>query len=276
MADNFIEPYGMYNSGIICYFNSAMQALISSKHFMDMIKSNDNVISDEIIKHTQNKDSYNLNIFNAFMAKKNNSFGYNQEDAGEFITLLLEMYRHPFVYTYICDLFCIHCRKTKSLPPDKNIFFYTSPSHIENNTISGNNMIANIKNNYSKCFGVQCTVCGSGKIVKTNRISEISEIILISIQPDFDKKEICNYDSYITFDSGSDRNIYRLIAVIYHSGGKESGHYYSKCLRGDKWYEFNDMQVSLTHYPNPHPNAYLLLYDYIRTDSDAALTQQCI
>lgn len=274
MSENIIEPFGMYNSGVICYFNSAMQSLMSSRHFIKFVEQSNCVLSKEIVKHYTSRDSYNLNVFNAFMEKSPcKTFGFGQEDSGEFIVFLLEaMQDNPFLYEYKCDLFCMQCRKSKQVSPDKNMFFYTSPSHIKNNTISGEGLSGYIKNNYSKCYGIECGHCGSGRLAKTNRISSVSELLFISIQPDTDKKELCKYPSYITFECDKDLHVYRLISVIFHSGNKESGHYYARCLRGSKWYEFNDLSVKETEYPLPEENAYILLYDYIRTDADAALS----
>lgn len=268
------EPFGMYNSGVICYFNSAMQALMSSKHFINFLSQSDCPLSKEIISHMKSRDSYNLNVFNAFLAKSTcKSFGFCQEDAGEFIILLMDCFKdNPFMYEYKCNIFCMKCRKNKQIASDKNVFFYTTPASMRDNALEGSGVQNYIQNNFSKCYGMECSYCKDRRIVKTNRLVSISEIILISIQPDSNKKEKCEYPSYLRFKSGNDLNVYRLISVIYHIGTKESGHYYAKCLRGEKWYKVNDLDITPSEYPFPEENAYILLYDYVNTEIDGALT----
>ncbi len=236
----------------------------------------DSPITKEMATIASNQDSYNLNVFNAFMANTSNkSFGHGQEDAGEFIVLLFDLIfkSNPFMYTYNCSLFCMNCRKSEEVSQDRNLFFYTSLRNIQECTIDNKlpdpSLVKFMKNNFSKCYGTACKQCGCGKMVKVNRIDEVAELLFVSLHPDTDKKEKCPYPSYAHFDSGNDRHIYRLISVIYHSGTKESGHYYARCLR-NSWFEFNDLQVTPCSYPEPEANAYLLLYEYQRTDEDAA------
>ena len=106
------------------------------------------------------------------------------------------------------------------------------------------------------------------KRFKTNRVFNIgqtffsggnSKINTVVVFPGTDQQlEMTNYCK-----SNQSNLIYELIAVSNHMGGINGGHYtaYAKNSYNDKWFEFNDTQVSpVSHKQIVSDAAYVLFY----------------
>jgi len=303
--DDYIRPFGMYNSGIICYFNSAMQCLLSCGSFVQYVMndfySNDmlDVIKVFIKSNTDNiegsKISYDLGLFNIFMSKiKNkfrkdinyNNFGYNQEDCCEFITILLDVINDEFVYSlfrhvYKCKLFCIKCRKSKETKEDGGFIFNINKNLIDKNLIKtekvvnrlDHNLTKYIRNNYSLCSGIECDNCKSTEIIKTSQLTLVPSIVLVAFNK-YEEKYDYDYPMSLDFINDSlkkNKHIFKCISTIHHNGTKNFGHYYSRCLRGDNWYEINDTSVNKLDdsaiISDKKSNVYVVAYHYIDTVS---------
>ncbi len=299
-----IQPFGMYNSGVICYFNSAIQCLLSCNSFVDYVLndfySNDMLdVIKTFIKANGNTDdnksriSYDLGLFNAFMSKIKNkfrkdinyeNFGYNQEDCCEMITILLDVINDEFVYNlfrhvYKCKLFCIKCRKSKETKEDSGFIFNINKNLIDKNLIKTENVINRldhnltkyIRNNYSVCYGIECDNCKSTEIIKTSQLVSVPSIVLIAFNK-YEEKYEYDYPLSLDFINNSvkkNKHIFKCVSTIHHNGTKNFGHYYSRCLRGDKWYEINDISVSNIEEDiilyEKKANVYVVAYHYIDT-----------
>jgi ubiquitin C-terminal hydrolase len=276
-----INPFGMYNSGTICYFNSAMQCLFSCVAFTEYVlrgaynNSMLEAIKVLLLSKGVGSDSKETNInfdfglFNLFMSRIKNklndklcyypNFGYSQEDCCEFITILLDVINDEFVYNlfrhvYKCKLFCLTCRKSKDINDDVGYIFTIFASDIEKRCIKTENvekrldhkLAKYIRNNYSNCYGIKCDKCGSNNIIKTSQLVTVPTIIIISFDK-YEKKYTYDYPLSLDFINNSeDRNkhIFECISTIHHNGNKNFGHYYAKCKRGDNWFELNDIGVT--------------------------------
>lgn len=290
--DNAVEPFGMYNSGVICYFNSTFQCLFSCSSFVDYVMNGmyDNNMLESIklllIKHKNDKNntSLDLGLFNIFMSKikkkgiEHSNFGFNQEDVCELITILLEVIDDNYIYSlflhkYKCNLFCLDCRKSKEVKEDTGFIFDVNVKDINNNFIKSNiqtnesNLTKYIRNNYSHCSGVKCENCNSLKIIKTNRLMNVPTIILISFDK-YESKYLYNYPSSVDFINSvkeKNKHMFSIVSTIHHNGTKNFGHYYAKCKRGDNWYNCNDMGISDNVDISPEQNVYVVAYHYLNT-----------
>lgn len=293
-----VHGFGMYNSGIICYYNSSLQCLFSCQSFVDYAMTGDydndmlsaiKLYLSKMNKSSNSKPSYDLGLFNLFMSKIKNKFkestlysefGYNQEDCCEFITILLDVINDKFVYnlfkhTYKCKLFCLNCRKSKEISDDDGYIFSVNPRIIESNTINSKNVIDSqensltryIRNNYSVCSGAKCPSCNSTSIIKTSQLTSAPSIIIISLDK-YDNKYMYNYPGTLEFINKiehKNKHIFKLVSTIHHNGNKNFGHYYSKCLREDGWFMLNDLSVSNNVSISPESNVYVIAYHYSDT-----------
>lgn len=290
-----VNEFGMYNSGIICYYNSALQCLFSCQSFVDyvMLGDYDNDMLSAIklylerMNKPSSKPSYDLGLFNLFMSKIKNKFkedsvysdfGYNQEDCCEFITILLDVINDKFVYnlfkhTYKCKLFCLSCRKSREINDDNGYIFIINPRIIDSNTINSisvseeNSLTKFIRKNYSVCSGIKCPSCESTSIIKTSQLIRVPSIIIISLDK-YDNKYMYNYPGTLEFINKvehKNKHVFRLVSTIHHNGNKNFGHYYSKCLREDGWFVLNDLSVSNNASITPESNVYVIVYHYSNT-----------
>lgn len=290
--NTIVKPFGLYNSGIICYFNSAFQCLFSCSSFVDYVMNspynNDMLESIKILldkhKGDENNKSLDLGLFNLFMSKikrknkEHSNFGFNHEDVCELLTLLLEVINDDYVsslflHKYKCNLFCLDCRKSKEVKEDIGFIFSVSIRDVNHNFIKSNiqstesNLTKYIRNNYSHCSGVNCGHCGSDKIIKTNRLLNVPTIILISFDK-YESKYLYNYPSSINFINSvkeKNKHMFSIVSTIHHNGNKNFGHYYAKCKRGDEWYNCNDMGISSDISILPEQNVYVIAYHYLDT-----------
>ena len=133
-----LRAFGLYNSHILCYFNSLLQSLFSCTSLTEYLLNNEkkfiennfmsmyiNILKKYIIldmqinKSSNNQynnltESSNILMFNEFLISiknKNIKFGYNQEDSGELLVLLLDVINDNYIYNlfynkYRCDIYC--------------------------------------------------------------------------------------------------------------------------------------------------------------------------
>jgi Zn finger protein HypA/HybF involved in hydrogenase expression len=120
--------------------------------------------------------------------------------------------------------------------------------------------------------GFACPKCGSKTPkIKTTQLVMIPEIMIVLIKRyTFDNvgNSVQKTGTDVSFPEdlsfeGVEKNLdYKAVAVINHIGGGSGGHYYAHCKRREnKWYTFNDTQISeLTGFPTTLPNASMVFY----------------
>jgi len=290
---NSVKPRGLYNSGVICYFNSVIQSLLSLPSFVIYLET-DKANSNEILKYIKecpaySKDSnlYDLTLFNVFLTKyrnkyKNSNFGNGQEDAGELLSHILDIIDDEYInslfkHVYKCNLFCLSCRKSKEITSDTGFIFNVPYGAVQNNciisknaTVLENDLTKYIRNNYSKCNGYKCDFCGSFEIIKTNRLLTLPTVIYISFNKFYNKyiQEFPNSLEFINSVTEKNKHIFSVLSTIHHNGTMSSGHYYSICNRGELWYELNDTIVterSRDMSPEELASCYMVCYHYLTT-----------
>ncbi len=300
-----VYPFGLYNNSIICYFNSLIQTLLSCTSLTEYLLHNEqkfinnsfikiyiNIIKKYITNQYINKDSNylleneNLILFNEFInniKNKNIHFGYNQEDSGELLILLLEIINDDyinnlFLHKYKCDIYCLSCKYTYSIKDDISIQFEIDINAIDNCylnykiDIDLSNLNKYIRNNYSELIDYECKKCKKKKCIKLNRLIKIPTIVIINLNK-YLKKIYYNYPIELNFKQ-PDLNKqfkFKLISTINHSGSQNFGHYISKSIRKNNIinitdpttnvYILNDNSYNTTNFKSDI-NTYMLIYHY--------------
>jgi len=300
-----LTPFGLYNNSIICYFNSLLQALFgctsineyllnNQKKFINnnFIKLYINILKNYIlINNTKEQSIYsveqsNLILFNEFLIllkNKNLHFGYNQEDSGELLLLLLDIINDEYIYNlfyhkYKCDIYCKSCKNIVNIKDDISVQFEIDNKSINSKFLKSNlnknlnNLNKYIRNNYSECTDYICQKCKkNNSCIKINRLLLTPTVIVLNFNK-YAEKSLYNYPLELFFIN-TDKNKkfnYKLISSIHHSGNNNFGHYVTKSIR--KVVENNDIQNNIyllndTSYQTdsfkPDKDSYILFYHYV-------------
>lgn len=303
-----LYPFGFYNNSVLCYFNSLIQTLLSCTSITEYLLNQEEKIEKNnflkiylqiIKKYINNDNSYsnylvdntNILLFNEFIKlikNKNINFGYNQEDSGELLLLLLEMINdtyinHLFLHKYKCDIYCKNCKNIVNIESDSSILFKIGIEEIDNNYLQYtkdkelNNLNKYIRNNYSDLENYICNKCKNlNNNIKINRLLYVPTIIVINLNK-YTNKFNYQYPLELQFLNNSLNNIYKykLISTINHSGNNNFGHYVTKAIRKNhefKNYNDNEYDIYLLNDTSYQKNnfksdidSYILFYHYIET-----------
>lgn len=301
-----LRCFGLYNSHILCYFNSLLQSLFSCTSITEYLLNNENkfaennfmkiyiniikkyiIVDKQTINHIM-VESSNALMFNEFLMsikQKNIKFGYNQEDSGELLILLLDVINDQYIYNlfynkYKCDFYCTKCKKIKNIKDDISVQFEIYDRTIDSNYLQSkvdaklHNINKYIRNNYSECSDFTCHYCKvNGHCIKINRLVLVPTIIVMNFNKYLEKNNY-NYPQELFFinDKEQKKHNYKLISTINHSGNTNSGHYICKGIRK---YIANDNLVNYVFKMNdssydfsslkPENDTYIIFYHYVNT-----------
>ena len=301
-----LRCFGLYNSHILCYFNSLLQSLFGCTSITEYLLNNENKFIENnfmrlyinILKKYILVDKNNINnllvessnslMFNEFLISiksKNIQFGYNQEDSGELLILLLDIINDKYIYNlfynkYKCDIYCKRCKNIKDIKDDISIQFEIYDRAIDTNYLQSkidsnlHNLNKFIRNNYSDCNDYICESCNKkGHSIKINRLVLIPTILVVNFNK-YSEKNNYNYpiELYFINDKENKKHNYRLISTINHSGNSNSGHYISKGIRKtilngnllNSVYSMNDSSYNLCSLKS-NADTYIIFYHFIDT-----------
>lgn len=220
-----IPTIGFQNTGSICYFNSLIQCLLSSEHFISYVSSHP--IFYDFFKHIS-EDQWNA-TFTTSLLQSIGNFQPNQSSS-EYFLYLLDYFKWE-------DLFeCKHLIQTKC----------TECHHLKENTDVSYNPL--IEKTFSEFVQFECELenvaCDGCKrrtaLNKKQTLHKLSNLIVLSLNKYF-TKTLIEYPSVIQV--GRDVK-YRLIGTIEHLGVLGGGHYIARVRRGDEFYIVDDMRVT--------------------------------
>lgn len=242
-----IPPIGFHNTGSICYFNSLIQCLLSSKNFLDFILNDkEDPMFTEFLKSIVN-DSWDM-VFTTRVLQKHNIVQGNQSSSEYFILLIdLLKLENIFECHHIIRSTCKNCGHQKEI---KDISYCTLINEDVREFFKYDDTVDNVNCDNCKVKSSQ---------LRTRLINGIPPIIVFSFNKYFGKKMI-NYPPYF-----SNKDVeYRLIGTVEHFGVLGAGHYISRINRNGKYYIANDSRVSEIPDMNPLSETYMTFYERVK------------
>lgn len=266
--------FGFNNTGVICWYNSLLQLLLSLPSLNKLLLTNELLFQNnlfameyiQLIKKALSRDdqlssvsSHLLHTMINLMKQKNKTdFGYSQECVDEALILILDMFDNSmvtnlFMIKYKYTIYCNSCKQITSDTVDRYYRIQISP-HIKFD--NKDDFCNYLRNRQVNCDNYKC-ICGtvSPDSVRQEELRALREVIVITINK-FSVKDPYWFPQELTFNNGE--LTYKLISKIEHSGNSAGGHYWIQTLR-DKWYTINDISVTNG---DPRPSHYTFIIVY--------------
>lgn len=242
-----IPPIGFNNTGSICYFNSLIQCLLSSKNFLQFILNDKkDPMFTEFLENITN-DSWDM-VFTTRLLQQHNIVQGNQSSS-EYFIFLVDLLKLENIFE------CHHKIMSECL----NCGFYKESKDISYCTLINDN-IKEFFTYDEQVENVKCDRCN----VKSNQnrrkvIYGIPPIIVLSFNKYFGKK-LTDYPS-----SFSNNEVeYKLVGSVEHFGVLGAGHYVSRINRNDNLYLADDSRVSEINDFSPRPETYMVFYERVK------------
>ena len=238
-----VPPLGFQNSGAICYFNSLIQCLISSKHFLyAMLSDKCPIFKDFLINITN--DRWDM-LFTTNLLRQYNIIQGNQSSSEYFLMLIdLLKLENLFECEHRIITTCDNCKQTKE------------STDISYNILIDNNIEEFFKSE-EKVEQVNCDFCHvKSNMERKKLINKMPPIIGISFNKYFGKKHI----PYPVAIKSPDFE-YSLIGTVEHMGMLGAGHYTSRFMRNGECYLADDSNTRQISELNPVPETYMIFYE---------------
>ena len=288
-----IMPFGLNNTGAICYFNSLVQALLSCKSIYKTI--GDITIDSDLNKSitgrtfiqtirtastgSQNEQATSssqllaalISDLNERIGKTN--FGRMQESASEGLVWLLDMMEQPesknhpitklFRHWYGVDFYCNKCNDIVSVQEDTGICL---------NLFFMDNWAKPIRDSYTFADAIRVHLSNMDKDYKCPRCKErvngfrrhtllrAPEIFVCLFNQYADKKLRYFPQSFKIPSQTNKPMTYHIVAQIEHSGSLGGGHYVCRGMRKNGTFLFNDNSVSSEVPLEPSIGTYIIFY----------------
>jgi len=252
------KPQPFENYGASCWYNSAMQALLSSSNICRQLSEESRNSTMKMFKAIYEKPDGN-SLMTLFVAYARKYRAQGQQDSHEGLLHFLDMANATFKKTFMVNYkIYIHC---KACDHTQN-----SPEWNSNSYVSIDLACSNMRD-YILCHTMDidadfvCKNCKvAGKCEQIYKLAWTPEVI-ICLFPKYNGKTL--YDFPNTFDirkKGGGAHKYHLISQIEHSGSMSGGHYSAVGQRADGIYVLNDSSITPASFKST-PNTYLAIYE---------------
>lgn len=276
--DREIQAFGLINNGVICWFNSFIQSLISCTQILEIINDNpDNKLAAELKRVINNPSQVRslLPLYTVFMNEMpNRKFGTGQEDANEGMTLFLDLLskqtniesliNHKYQTIVYCDPKRNGCKHTNDKTSnDRNYFFKIHASEIAASSGLHSSSIPFeklLKQHHDYVNDYKCDGCKkTGSCVKISVLKYIPSVVIIVFDKYINKYQLdLPHEFKIRHKNGTDM-IYKMVSHIDHVGGPMGGHYWTVCKRSDGVFMLND-SFAISSKFKITKNTYIIVY----------------
>ena len=280
------QVVGFNNTGVICWFNSLLQSLLSSTYFVKtiMLAQSDNEIVNSIQHLIRDIDgSRNVyessTILRALLrrlqakdSKRFREFATGQQSASEGFTLLLDCLDVKNINTIFTHKY------------EERVVSQSDPSRVESKVIGYNNQFMVFDETELKRSGLveylkyhehpldeyKSERKDADPDEKYNRsyiLRFLPKVIVILLNRYFkrDRTIILPAEFEVPSCQFNGFMIYKKIAEIDHMGSLNGGHYIAKILRKDKAYLCNDTEI-MDYRLSTSPNTYMTFYEHDRDE----------
>jgi ubiquitin C-terminal hydrolase len=242
-----IPPLGFYNTGSICYFNSLMQCLLSSKNFLKFIlyDKQDPLFNDFLFNIVN--DLWDM-TFTTKVLQKYNIVQGNQSSSEYFIFLVdLMKLENIFECQHKIISMCQTCGHKKEA------------KDISYNTLINENIIEFFR--YDEVIdNVNCDNCKrKSSIIRNKIIYGLPPVIVLSFNKYFGKKLINYPESF-----NNDEVEYKLVGTVEHYGVLGAGHYISRFKRNNKYHLADDNRIQDINDIDCIEETYMVFYERVR------------
>lgn len=251
-------PYGFNNTGVLCYFNSLLQCLLtctSLNQLVDRCKEGNqiyqtyrSVVQQYFAGQAVHGSAQLLSVLlqNFRRSQRYQRFGLGQEDVHEGFHLLVDMmcsrkverlFEHRFRTTIICNCGHKHCTQDEGLI-----------CTVEVDRAQQFDILQYVSGINTPLEGYRCSSCNSTATkIQTRRLTMVPEILVFMFTK-FRNKPMVQVPAAMQVPKlGGQVYQYRLVAQSEHSGSQSGGHYWARALRsgsGVQSYLLNDLSVS--------------------------------
>lgn len=282
------RPFGLNNTGAICWWNSLTQTLLSLPAFSKVLEEvkddvKENPLATNYIKFFENLEG---EPENADLTKYSNMSAallacfmrviqrnkvqidlHSQEGAANGLCVFLDSLGCDYIYKVFNNKYrrvvrCEKCNKDVSVDDDKSPIISIYKHYEFNNE---DDFVKYLKNHMSFLDEYKCEGCGTAmkNIKRAEKLLMLREVITVVFKKN---NAMFWFPEFLNFRStGGNMLRYRLVSQIEHSGGYDekshtsSGHYWARVFRNGKWYNCNDSSVSLSGY-QPTSNTHIIMY----------------
>jgi len=249
---NTMPALGFKNTGSICYFNSLIQCILSSSHFLKFIVNHENKYNlfREFLKFVNEEDKWDV-LFTTRLLILCKMINPNQSSSEYFVYLLDLLKLEPLFESTYKDIYeCKECHKKiykkdiSYCPLVNNDFseFFEFSEEIEN---------------------FNCEECKEKRtIIHTKKIESLSDIVVISFNKYFEKKMIAYPSEFKIYNENGEQS-YQLIGTVEHIGTLSGGHYICRIKRNDTIYIADDINVQTVESLDMKPvmETYMVFYE---------------
>lgn len=285
--NSFIQkPFGLTNTGVICWMNSILQILIGMPSLNQYLINSDNHndLSKTYLKILRDKSSNGGTML--LYELKSKTLQNNQQCVDEGLLAIIDNFNDKTIE----KLFTICYKNTIKCTCGAEMHNYDTMFRIQMPMLSITSTTKKYRLNLSQYLlcnkntltDYKCNKCK--KYIPTeciSRLKQLNEIITVVLNNRFGcdndiSNAIIEFPRELIFNVNghSSQLKYKLIGIIEYSGNRygkaynntseHRGHYWSHSLRNDIWCKFNDTHVSKSEFNDMNilqsKNAFMLFY----------------